>query len=70
MIISHGGECATLGNRILRAETAPIAGTRGKRGKSHLMRYQVSFFDIIDQIIIFVLLWENNQNQSRQTLRS
>ena len=25
MIISHGGECATLGNRILRAETAPIA---------------------------------------------
>ena len=25
MIISHGGECATLGNRILSAETAPIA---------------------------------------------
>ena len=25
MILSHGGECATLGKRILRAETAPIA---------------------------------------------
>ena len=25
IILSHGGECATLGSRILRAETAPIA---------------------------------------------